>query len=88
MKTSFTSLMAAALIAACAGSRPQAVDTSGDVRLVERWTTTPTPVERHLPSSLAASRRAIVAGASAPDLTAPTAAVCVRGAEGLSLIHI
>ncbi len=35
--------------------------------------------------ALAASRRAIVAGASAPDLTAPTAAVCVRGAEGLAV---
>jgi 3-phytase len=36
---------AIALIAACAGPRPHPVDSSGDVRLVERWTTTPTPVD-------------------------------------------
>ena len=36
---------AVALLSACAGPRPQPLDTSGDARLVERWTTTPAPVD-------------------------------------------
>ena len=42
---SVLAVLTVALIAACAGPRPQTVDSSGDVRLVERWTTTPTPVD-------------------------------------------
>ena len=42
---SVLAVLTVALIAACAGPRPQVVDSSGDVRLVERWTTTPTPVD-------------------------------------------
>lgn len=35
----------AALITACAGAPVQVADNSGDARLVERWTTTPAPVD-------------------------------------------